>query len=333
MVETRVPILKGGRIFLPKLWIINKQCEDRQLDVNDEMLVYINELRDEFKQNEDKCALWFYFNFTHRMVYDKKIRTIHNRWWQSYLEDKDLQQSLDLLGIDEIDKKAAFFYLCVYAKFYAWTLTNRTIERTKSTRGDIESLIQHLDKLEPIISSTDSNETVIHNDEKIALILSCENEKKHVVDDAYTLYCIKMGLKNMIENTPKECEEFINSERFDYKKGLYRKSNVKAFLCYWFHKYVYWFLKKQKGRCDRWLIVSKMIYHIKLIDDSRFLYKKESKKVEVGKKTKTMTFGAQHLKGIISPALKEIERNPFPPMFNNIMWNPGLFYSIYQEGA
>ena len=57
MENEGIPKLKGGRTFLPKLWIINKQYEDIQL--NDNMLVYIDELRDEFEQNGDKCGLFF----------------------------------------------------------------------------------------------------------------------------------------------------------------------------------------------------------------------------------------------------------------------------------
>lgn len=331
MENEGIPKLKGGRTFLPKLWIINKQYEDIQL--NDNMLVYIDELRDEFEQNGDKCGLFFYSNFTKNMVYDKKIRTIHNQWWQSYLDDKDLQSSLDFLGIDDIEKKSAFFYLCVFAKFYAWTLTKRTIERTQSPRGNIECLIQQLDKLEPI-SSIDSNEMVVHNDEEIALTITYKNDKKIKINDAYTLYCIKIGLKNLIENTTKDCEELINYAFHDDKKKLFRTSNVKAFLCYWFHKYVYWFLKKQKGRCDKWLIVSKMIYHIKLIDDRRFLEKKdpERKYDENSGKIKTYSYGPEFLKGTLMPVKREMKKNPLPPTYNNIMWDGGLLYQIYQEG-
>lgn len=334
MENREIPKLKGGRTFLPKMWI--KQDEGYRID--EHFLFYIDKLRDEFVQNKDTCALWFYSKFRKNMPYGKNIRKIHNRWWQSYLDDNDLQQSLDLLGFNDIDKKASFFYYFIYVRFYAWTLSNWSL-RTESTQKEIERLIQKLDKLKLVTDPNNPDDIHVEgNNEEITL--TCTNNIKDTITikDTTTLYCIKMALKNLIENNPEDCEKLLN---YVHPIEGFRKTNKDSFLCYWFHKYVYWLLKEQRQvdgkaiRCDRWMMVSEMIYHIKLIDDKRFLEKKASQKIK-DKKTgryTTHTFGSEHLKGVLRPAQRESKKKPLPTKFDNLMWDYIAYENLYFEGT
>lgn len=315
-------------IEIPQLQPLNN--DDWYACYEDPMLTYIIEVADKFWlgwDGEDFQLSDYPHHFVQRMA-NGKIE-LRNEWWQNYLQAKKLQQSLDLFGIDTIEKKAQFFYLCLMVKDYAISKTNDAVKVQLSPRERIQKFIDALDYLKPNKPNEGSDYIFgcegtgkleyIYKKEKVQKKkMNKEYETHFIIDDAETLAYIQIGLQQFLDNNRGVLNSPLDACHLgDFNKRV--SSGVKHLL-FLFHKYICWFLMQQKkvegryGDGDRWLIVSRMVYYIGISNDTRFLEKpEESSKTTNLKPTlgkdgnykKRYPVKAKYLKGLISKVKEE----------------------------
>lgn len=295
---------------------------------NDPLLNYVWGVSNEFWPGFDGKDFSDSLNpgvFVERM--EKGEIECRDEWWQSYLQDEELQQSLNLFGIDTDEKKAAFFYLCLMVKDYAVSRTADAMKKDNTPRENIRQLIEALEKMNPerVYPDSDLHWTFENVGTLTYKYKKCEKEEKtrassFIIDDGDTLNFIRMALTHYLKINPMsnhsqlDCVHIGSFDRIEHIK-LGQKH-----LLFLFHQYIYWWLKQQKkvpgvyANADRWLMVSKMVYHVGISSDKRFLGEKEEKKLGKGNEF-IYPIKAKHLKGIISKVKEEDIKT-----LSNIYW-------------
>lgn len=281
----------------------------------DPMLKYIAEVANKFWMGFDGYSE-YPRKFVERME-QGKIEW-HDEWWQAYLHGKELQQSLELFGIDTLEKKAQFFYLCLMVKDYALTSTQDALTSEPTPRERIQKLIDALNYLKPK-QSIDGFVFGCEGEGKIEYTYQKEKKRKketqeeyyshYVIDDIETLYYMKLGLEQFLRSNPQVDNPLDMAHVPFWEGGMNAPKKHFFFL---FYKHIYWFLQQQEkvlgryGDADRNLMVSRMVYYIGISNDPQFLEteatERDTKPIlgKDGYYKRPALVKAKKLKGIIS---------------------------------
>lgn len=240
--------------------------ENQEAYKSDPMLGYIMEMVDNWQQASGKKN-WsppspnVFVRRMERGAIDNK-----NEWWQNYLQATDLQLSLEIFGIDTIEKKAQFFYLCLLVKDYACACTEGDHAEMLSPRENIHQLITVMENMKPKMFGN--------------VWMGCENEctltisyrkkgnrrdTKFEINDGHALVHIKQALEKYLEENHNN--SLLDGYPTDYtKKVTYGKKHT----LYLFKKYIFWYLQQKKkvaigdGIKDLWSLIATMIYIVGL---------------------------------------------------------------------
>lgn len=252
---------------------------------SDPLFDYVNEVAEHFWQGYDpetsqRVTSSVPTTFSRRYIegcikgFTSDVIMSHNL---AKYENEDIQNTLKAFGLN----KDKFWYLCVCIKDYVDGFTTEGIRKNPTHREEITNLIAEMDKMQPEPSffkhGTKDNHVKILNGFKTqknaTLTFQLEGSRKILrITDPETISVINMALSWWMEGNANNDCIFLDASPLEIDKSV-DTAPVKQL--YWFHKYLYSFLKdkvadkemvkelstaKSRVSVDKWLLVSRMIY-------------------------------------------------------------------------
>lgn len=214
---------------------------------------------------------------------------IDNSQAEEFLEDDDIQDTLDAFGLDY----RKFWYLCLAIKKYVENVTSLGKPRP-SPMDELLEFITQVGQLEP---KSKNYAIPLTNGKSALLTLKIEGVKHplKVTNHATLLFihdALTKCLSELIKDNERNQDDNADLNNVLYQlqlpfQSLNKNPYSETYLIALFTKYLYWFLKplepnrRVKASYDKYLLVSRMVYTLRLSDDARYLdeYKENGDKL------------------------------------------------------